>query len=162
MEKDFVIRKAIPKDAKGIHAVLLIAFAEFRDYYSSEGFTDTVMSEEAVLERMKEMIIYVAVDQNNIIIGTIGWQKVSNEEGHIRGMAVHPNWQGKNSPAASLLQTVENDAIKKDCLFLSLDTTVVLKRAGNFYKKHGFKLTGKTGDFFGSKIYEYIKYLHKV
>jgi N-acetylglutamate synthase-like GNAT family acetyltransferase len=159
--KDFIIRKALSKDAKGIHEVLLAAFEEYRSHYTPEGFKDTVMSEEAVLMRMKEMTIFVAIDKEERIIGTIGWQKINNQEGHIRGMAVHPKWQGKNSPADNLLQTVENDALKNDCLFLTLDTTAVLKRAGSFYKNHGFKLTGKTGDFFGSKIYQYLKYLNR-
>jgi len=108
---------------------------------------------------MKEMIIYIAVDKKQNIIGTIRWQKINDKEGHIRGMAVLPKWQGKKSPASTLLQIVEKDAITKGCLYLTLDTTAVLKRAGNFYKKHGFKETGKIGDFFGSIIYEYIKYL---
>ena len=161
MKKNFLVRKATHEDAKSIHRVLLAAFKEFHKYYSREGFNDTVLSEKAVLVRMNEMTIYVAVDDNNNIIGTNGWQKISNEEGHIRGMAVHPKWQGKNSPAATLLKAVENDAISNECIFLTLDTTEVLKRAGNFYKKHGFKFTGKTGDFFGSKIYQYIKYLNR-
>ena len=103
------------------------------------------------------MSLYVAVDQEGLIIGTIGWQKVSTDEGHIRGMAVIPKRQGKTSPAATLLKIVEDDARSKGCNILTLDTTKVLKRAQNFYKKHGFKKTGKTGDFFGSIIYEYAK-----
>jgi ribosomal protein S18 acetylase RimI-like enzyme len=159
MRKYFKIRKAIPQDSKNIHEVVLAAFEEYRRYYSTEGFEDTVMSEELVSERMKNMTIFVAVHKKEKIIGTIGWQKVSDQEGHIRGMAVHPKWQGRNSPASALLQAVEKDAILNKCKFLSLDTTAVLKRAQNFYKKHQFKKTGKTGDFFGSKIFEYIKYL---
>ncbi|MFX1435656.1 MAG: GNAT family N-acetyltransferase [Promethearchaeota archaeon] len=161
MKIDFEIREATPNDAKGIHEVLLAAFEEYRHFYTPEGFNDTVMSEEAVLERMREMTIYVAIDQRKNIIGTIGWQKINNEEGHIRGMAVLPKWQGMKSPATALLFTVENDAIAKECTFLTLDTTAVLKRARTFYKKHGFVETGKTGDFFNSTIYEYIKYLNK-
>jgi GNAT superfamily N-acetyltransferase len=76
-------------------------------------------------------------------------------------MAVLPKWQGKKGPAAALLRIVENDAFIEGCTFLTLDTTAVLKRAETFYKKYGFKLTCKTGDFFGSKIFEYIKYLDK-
>ena len=159
MDRNYLIRIAKINDAKGIHEVLLGAFAEYRDYYTPEGFNDTVMSEDAVKERMKEMIIYVAVDEKQCIIGTIGWQKINDKEAHIRGMAVLPKWQGKKSPASALLHAVENDAYIKNCKFLTLDTTIVLKRAENFYKKHGFKETGKIGDFFGSKIYEYIKHL---
>ncbi len=157
MKEDYKIRKAKNDDVKGIHEVLLEAFEEFRALYSQEGFANTVMSEEVALERMKEMKNFVAIEYNGNIIGTIGWGKVSEKEGHIRGMAVHPKKQGKNSPAAELLQKVENDAFSQGCSFLTLDTTVILKRAQNFYKKHGFKKTGKTGDFFGSTIYEYAK-----
>ena len=154
---DYIIRKAETKDAKGIHEVILAAFEEFRDFYSLEGFADTVMSEEVALKRTKEMNLYVAIDLIGEIIGTIGWTKVSKEEGHIRGMAVYPKYQGNNSPAASLLQTVEDETNSQDCIFLSLDTTEILKRAQNFYRKHGFKETGKTGDFFGTIIIEFVK-----
>jgi N-acetylglutamate synthase-like GNAT family acetyltransferase len=157
MRRQYTIRKAQPKDARGIHEVILAAFEEFRDFYSPEGFADTVMSENVALERLKKMTLFVAVIQNNTIIGTVGWQKISEKEGHIRGMAVNPKFQGKNGPAADLLNEVENDALSQGCTFLTLDTTGVLKRAQHFYKKHGFIETGKTGDFFGSTIYEFKK-----
>ncbi|MFX1567139.1 MAG: GNAT family N-acetyltransferase [Promethearchaeota archaeon] len=157
MERDYLIRCAKKEDAKGIYGVLLAAFEEFRHFYTPEGFNDTVMSEEAVIERMKEMKLYVAIDQTNTVIGTIGWQKVDDMEGHIRGMAVIPDRQGKNSPAKALLQIVEEDARSEGCTLLTLDTTAILERAQNFYIKCGFKKTGKTGDFFGSTIYEFAK-----
>jgi len=152
-----MIRKAIPNDANSIHKVLLAAFEEYRNYYTSEGFDDTVMSEEAVIKRMKEMILFVAIDERQKIIGTIGWQKINSKEAHIRGMAVLPEMQGKNSPATALLEIVEKDARSEGCTLLTLDTTVVLERAQNFYKKQGFEKTGKTGNFFGSIIYEFAK-----
>jgi N-acetylglutamate synthase-like GNAT family acetyltransferase len=154
---DYSIRKAELKDAKGIHEVILAAFEEFRSFYTPEGFADTVMSEEIALNRIKEMNLYVAIDLNGEIIGTIGWTKLSEKEGHIRGMAVHPKYQGKKSPAAALLQVVEDEARFQGCKFLSLDTTEILKRAQNFYRKSGFKETGKTGNFFGTTIYEFVK-----
>lgn len=84
--KVYKIRKANYDDAKGIHEVLLVVFEEFREFYSPEGFSDTVLSEQIALERMKEMTVFVAIDHNGKIIGTIGWKKVSEKEGHIRGM----------------------------------------------------------------------------
>ncbi|MFW9818377.1 MAG: GNAT family N-acetyltransferase [Candidatus Thorarchaeota archaeon] len=137
--------------------MLLAAFEEYRSYYTAEGFNDTILSEKAVLERMKEMKLYVAIDQTHKVIGTIGWQKVGNMEGHIRGMAVIPNRQGNNSPATALLQIVEEDARSDGCTLLTLDTTAILERAQSFYKKCEFKKTRKTGDFFGSTIYEFAK-----
>ncbi len=159
MPKDFIIRLATIKDAKAIHEVLLAAFEEYRSYYSPEGFTDTVLSEEKAKVRIKETKVYVAIDQHGKIIGTIGWQKLNKEEGHIRGMGVVPIRQGKSSPAMSLLKRVERDAKLENCKILTLDTTEILKRAQKFYEKNGYKWTGKTGDFFGSIIYEFAKTL---
>jgi ribosomal protein S18 acetylase RimI-like enzyme len=157
MKKDFIIREAIDNDANSIHRVLLAAFEEYRHYYTPEGFRDTVMSKKAVIKRMKNMKLYVATDQSKKVIGTIGWQKINTVEAHIRGMAVVPERQGKNGPATDLLHIVEKDARSEGCILMTLDTTAVLERAQNFYKKHGFKKTGKTGYFFGSTIYEFAK-----
>ncbi|MFX0033062.1 MAG: GNAT family N-acetyltransferase [Candidatus Hodarchaeota archaeon] len=159
MSNKFFIRRAKIDDAKAIHKVLLAAFEEFSHYYSPEGFNDTVISEETAKDRIKEMNVYIAANENGELIGTISWQKVNQSEAHIRGMGVIPSWQGKNSPAKSLLQHVELDARKEGCIIISLDTTKVLKKAQRFYEKNGYKKTGKTGDFFGSKIYEFIKQL---
>lgn len=160
MKNDYKIRQAEFQDAKSIYKVILAAFEEYRHYYTPEGFADTVMSEQVAMERMKEMTLYVAIEQNETVIGTIGWQKVSEKEGHIRGMAVQPKRQGKNSLARDLLQAVEEDAQLHGCKFLTLDTTASLKRAQNFYRKHEFNETGITGDYFGSKIFEYRKNLY--
>jgi len=157
MNNEVSIRLAKLNEAKVIHEVLFAAFEEFRDFYSPEGFSDTVLSEEAATARIQEMPVYVAVNRENKVIGTIGWQKVNEREGHIRGMGVLPEWQGLDSPAGSLLQQAEKDALAKGCSILSLDTTEILQRAQNFYKKYGFKKTGKTGNFFGSTIYEFVK-----
>jgi len=160
MFKVFTIRPATIKDAKAVHEVLLAAFEEYRFFYSPEGFTDTVLSEEKAKDRIKETKVYVAVDQHGKIIGTIGWQKLNESEGHIRGMGVIPSMQGKGSPATSLLRQVERDAQLENCTILTLDTTEILKRAQNFYEKNGFKRTGKIGEFFGSIIYEFAKILY--
>ncbi|MFX1480925.1 MAG: GNAT family N-acetyltransferase [Promethearchaeota archaeon] len=153
----YIIRKADKGDAKGIHEVILAAFEEYRYYYSPEGFADTVMSEEVAEERIKNMTIYIAIDRNGEIIGTIGWIKKNNKEGHIRGMAVHPKLHGKGSIATELLRKVEEEAACKGCTILTLDTTEVLQRAQSFYKKNSFAKTGKTGDFFGVTIFEFAK-----
>lgn len=157
MYREYSIGRAQLKDAKGIHEVLLAAFEEFRYYYSLVGFADTVMSKEVAYERIKKMTLFVVVAQNHKIIGTVGWQKIGENEGHIRGMAVHPKYHGENSPAAALLQAVEDDVYSQGCIYLTSDTTEILVRAQNFYRKMGFKETGKTGDFFGTTIFEFEK-----
>ncbi|MFX1494890.1 MAG: GNAT family N-acetyltransferase [Promethearchaeota archaeon] len=156
---DYTIRLATIKDAKAVHEVLLAAFEDYRSFYSPEGFTDTILSEQRAKDRIKEMKVYLAVDQHGKIIGTIGWQKLNKDEGHIRGMGVIPSQQGRNGPAALLLRQVERDAQLENCKILTLDTTEILKRAQKFYEKNGYKRTGKTADFFGSIIYEFAKIL---
>lgn len=157
MDQGVIIRKASLNDAENIHKVLVKSFKKYKYFYSQEGYEDTVLSEKKAKERIIEMEIYVAEDNENKIIGTIGWQKVSESEGHIRGMGVIPRNQGKKSPASSLLKKVEIEAKKRGCKILTLDTTEILKRAHKFYEKHGFKRTGKTGNFFGAIIFEYAK-----
>ncbi|MFX0068796.1 MAG: GNAT family N-acetyltransferase [Promethearchaeota archaeon] len=157
MKRDYTIRIAEVADAKGIHKVLLAAFEEYRDYYSPKGFADTVLSERLAKNRLNEMRVYVAVSRRGKVIGTIGWNRISSEVGHIRGMAVHPEWRGKAGPAAALLLKVEEAARTEGCSVLTLDTTEFQHRAHRFYEKHGFKKSGKENDFFGSLVYEYTK-----
>ena len=134
MGRRFTVRRAKATEARSIQKVLLTAFEEYRDFYSLKGFADTVLSEESVKDRLNEMKVYVAVNKTGEVIGTIGWQKVDVEEGHIRGMAVHPEWRGRKGPAAALLLEVEREARKEGCSVLTLDTTEFQHRAHRFCK----------------------------
>lgn len=156
---NFAIKEANEEDAPNIHQLLLKAFKKYQDFYTKEGFEDTVLSGNRAKKRIRNMNLYVAIDNEGRIIGTIGWQKVNKNEAHIRGMAVHPKCQGKGV-AEDLLKKVEMDASSENLSKLTLDTTTILQRAQHFYRKHGFKKTGKTDDFFGRTVYEFAKKLH--
>ena len=101
------------------------------------------------------MDIFVAVHTDGSVIGTIGC-KVNESEGHLRGMAVRPEWQG-SSVGTELLALAEQEIYNAGCSTISLDTTEPLKRAMRFYEKHGFWATGKVDDFFGMPLFEYRK-----
>ena len=159
MIKSYTIRRATIDDANGIQKVLLAAFKQYKSYYTQEAFSDTILEDEKVKERLNNMIVYVAVDNIGKIIATIGWQNIDNEEAHIRGMAVDPTRQGKNSPATSLLHRVETEAKFEGCKIITLDTTQVLLRAHKFYKKSGYKKTGKMTHWLEHIIYEFAKKL---
>src|SRR5215472_9061703 len=94
MEKAYSIRRATRDDAPGILDCLRRAFEAYRDSYTAAAFTDTVLTPEALEKRQSEMRILVAADATNRIIGTIAY-RASNGEGHIRGMAVSPEHQGR-------------------------------------------------------------------
>src|SRR5438270_10905555 len=104
-QPEFSIRRAKLEDAAGILDCLRLAFEPYRQMYSSQGFRDTVLTPETLPARLEAMSVFVAVTARNQIIGTIGCAPISGQasEGHIRGMAVHPGWQGQHGVAHSLL-----------------------------------------------------------
>jgi GNAT superfamily N-acetyltransferase len=152
-----VVRRARTDDAAAVHACLQTAFEPFRSQYTRGAFEDTVPSTEAVQDRMAQMTVYVAVTANAEIVGTVA-ASASGEEGHLRGMAVLPVWQGR-SVAEQLLRAAESGLLAAGCIRLSLDTTAPLARAIRFYQRSGFDPSGRVTDFFGMPLYEYVKVL---
>ncbi len=154
--ESFRIRKAIVEDAPAILACLAAAFERYRDRYTPGAFADTVLDSESVKNRLREMSVLVAIADEKIV-GTIGGQ-AHRAEGHIRGMAVLPEWQGKGV-ASALLGAVENELLGNGCQCVTLDTTEPLMRAMRFYEKHGYRATGRVTNFFGMRLHEYSKLL---
>jgi putative methionine-R-sulfoxide reductase with GAF domain/ribosomal protein S18 acetylase RimI-like enzyme len=154
----FTIRRATIDDSEGILECLASAFAAFRESYTPEGFLDTVLSAETVQQRLQDMDIFVAVRTDGTVIGTIACKVEHEGEGHLRGMAVKPEWQG-SCLAADLLARAEEELRNAGCSTITLDTTQPLRRAVRFYEKHGYQPTGRVGDFFGMPLFEYRKYV---
>lgn len=152
------IRRAADSDAPGILACLQAAFAPYRDLYNPAAYLDTVLTPETLRERFAIMEIFVAVAPSDQIVGTIACNLLSPTEGHIRGMAVLPTWQGAGI-AAQLLAHAEAELRKQNCTHITLDTTEPLQRAMRFYEKFGYRPSGKITDFFGMPLMEYHKFL---
>jgi GNAT superfamily N-acetyltransferase len=152
----FLVRKASVQDARAIFACLSSAFAAYRDQYTSEAFAQTVLSMELLQNRMAQMELLVAVSEG-VIVGTLAYG-LQNREGHLRGMAVLPEWQG-TGVAAALLQSAEEAFRGRGCERVVLGTTGPLARAIRFYQRHGFYSSGRVCDFFGMRLYEYWKRL---
>jgi GNAT superfamily N-acetyltransferase len=152
------VRRASDADAVGILACLQAAFAPYREHYTSDAFHDTVLTAETVHQRLADMSVFVALTPAGEIVGTIGCGPASAEEGHIRGMAVRHEWQGAGI-AAQLLAAAESELRSRNWRRITLDTTAPLERAMRFYEKHGYRRSGKVGDFFGMPLYEFVKNL---
>jgi GNAT superfamily N-acetyltransferase len=144
------------EDGQAILACLAAAFASYRNQYTPDAFADTVLDPATVQERIREMCVFVAVSEDTIL-GTIGC-KANGEEGHLRGMAVFPQWQG-TSLASSLLEAAEAELRRAGCKLVTLDSTRPLQRAIRFYQRHGFVASGRISDFFGMELLEYTKRL---
>ena len=154
----FSIRKATSDNCDGILECLASAFAPFRESYTPEGFLDTVLISETVQHRLQHMNIFVALRTDGSVIGTIGCKVEHAGKGHLRGMAVSPEWQGSRL-AAELLARAEEELWNAGCSTITLDTIHPLRRAVRFYEKHGFRATGRVGDFFDMPLFEYRKHI---
>jgi GNAT superfamily N-acetyltransferase len=153
---EFVIRPASVKDAGAILQCLRTAFEPYRSQYSPQAWLDTVMTLDTLVHRLTSMTVLVAVSAQGNVVGTIGGAVVSTSEGHLRGMAVPPQWHGRGI-ARRLLEAMEKHLLATGCTRISLDTTEPLLCAMRFYEKNGFTRTGKIGDFFSMPLIEYAK-----
>jgi len=152
------IRCATNNDAPEVLACLQAAFAPYCGSYSPAAYLDTVLTPEALQDRLTRMQVFVAETPAGEIVGTIACQVMSHGEGHLRGMAVLPTCQGAGI-AAQLLARAEAELSRQNCTRITLDTTAPLERAMRFYEKVGFCRSGKVSDFFGMSLFEYEKCL---
>jgi len=143
-------------DTVAILRCLAAAFAPYRSEYTPAAFADTVLSHETLHLRLQQMHVLVATAAGNVVGTVAGVCNV--EEGHLRGMAVLPEWRGQGV-AAKLLATIEGLLRDEGCKRITLDTTLPLAPAMRFYEKKGYRRSGKIADFFGMSLLEYVKQL---
>src|SRR5262245_63805411 len=91
----FTVRRATPEDAAAVLECLRTAFEPYRGQYTPAAFEDTVLTSGTVGERFATMAVFVAVTAGGAVVGTVACNLVGAGEGHIRGMAVCPSWQGR-------------------------------------------------------------------
>ncbi len=101
------IRKATRADSLDILRCLSAAFEQYRESYTSAGYLDTVLTPKTIADRLEKMFVFVAADDSGQIVGTIARNVVGQDQGHVRGMAVLPAWQGAGI-AARLLECAES------------------------------------------------------
>lgn len=155
-EGRILIRRATAADAGGILDCLACAFEPYRASYTPDAYLDTVLTVETIAQRLESMQLFVAVTADEQIAGTIACSLSENGEGHLRGMAVLPEWQGRGV-AEKLLRGAESELLNRSCVRITLDTTEPLERAMRFYESHGYRRSGRITDFFGMPLHEYVK-----
>jgi N-acetylglutamate synthase-like GNAT family acetyltransferase len=152
----FLVRRATEHDLGGILECLRAAFEPYRLSYTPAAFHDTVPPLDALRERLAAMVVLVAVSSNGGVAGTVAGTMRDSTDGHLRGMAVDPVWQG-SGVADELLAAIEKELRVSGCARVTLDTTEPLQKAVRFYTKHGYTPSGRVADFFGMPLYEYVK-----
>ncbi len=151
------IRHATESDAAEVLECLRAAFEPYRRFYSPAAFADTTLTPDTLRSRFSAMCILVATSEAGDVVGTVAYS-VDGIEGHVRGMAVLPAWQG-SGVATRLLEAVESELRGRKCSRITLDTTEPLMQAIHFYEKKGYRRTGKIGEFFGMPLIEYTRNL---
>lgn len=153
---EVMIHRATNCHVNAVLACLRQAFASFESCYTAVALEDTVLTRESFLRRLEEMAVFVAVDRDWRVIGTIACGVLADGEGHLRGMAVLPDWQA-SGVADRLLRRAEVELISRNCRRITLDTTEPLQRAMRFYERHSYRRSGRVQDFFGMPLIEYFK-----
>ncbi|HKD85224.1 MAG TPA: GNAT family N-acetyltransferase [Terriglobales bacterium] len=154
--EDVVVRQATRRDVAGILDCLAAAFEPYRTRYTHDAYLDTVLTRERLNARLNSMRVLIAITGKREVIGTIACGLASPAEGHLRGMAVLPEWLGRGI-AERLLSSAEAHLRQQGCARITLDTTEPLRRAMRFYEKHGYRPSGRITDFFGMPLHEYVK-----
>jgi ribosomal protein S18 acetylase RimI-like enzyme len=154
--KSLKIRQAEEADSDAILRCLAVAFAPYKEQYTPAAFADTVLNDSTLQARLQTMHVLVAILDGEIV-GTVAGAH-DGEEGHLRGMAVLPQFRGAGV-AAQLLDAIEDWLRTQGCTHVSLDTTLPLQPAMKFYEKHGYLRSGCITDFFGMPLIEYVKML---
>jgi len=152
----FQIRPASTADAAAILDCLRVAFEPYCKDYTAVAYADTILTPEMLAKRMHHSTLFVAVDTDGGVLGTIGYGLADSQEGHIRGMAVRPAHHG-GGIAGALLARVESELRARGYARVSLDTTGPLRRAIRFYERSGYRRSGKVVDFFGMPLFEFVK-----
>ena len=154
-DQAFQIRQAVLQDSDQILACLQAAFAPYKHVYTAAAFADTVLDSLAIKSRIQQMHVLAATSQDQII-GTVSGALCGHGEGHLRGMAVLPEYQ-RAGVAKDLLSAIEHWLKSNSCNRVTLDTTLPLQRAMKFYEKNGYERSGRTTDFFGMTLIAYEK-----
>jgi GNAT superfamily N-acetyltransferase len=158
--REITIREASLPDAAAIMACLGAAFEVYRERYTPEGFGDTVLTPRSAEQRLHHMTVLVAENDAAEVIGTLAFEVMRSGDGHLRGMAVLPRYQGRGV-GGMLLATAESRLRELGCVRVTLDTTRALQRAMRFYGGRGYEHSGVVTDFFGMELLEYAKSLEQ-
>lgn len=151
------IRRATAEDASAVALVLKEAFAEYEPLYTKQGYVATTPERTAILTRMQEGPLWVALREGHIV-GTAA--VVRQEEGlYVRGMAVLPAARGLGV-GRLLLDQIQACAAEHGWERLFLSTTPFLNRAIRLYEGFGFRAIGDgPHELFGTPLFTMEKML---
>ncbi|MGD9589046.1 MAG: GNAT family N-acetyltransferase [Pyrinomonadaceae bacterium] len=142
------IRLAEPGDEDIIAALILEAFAPFREQYTPDAFEYTAATAKRIRERYDEGPMWLAAFDGEFV-GTVSGLP-DGERFYIRSMAIKPSAQ-RLGIGQKLLEALETYGREEGFEKLYLYTTHVLPGARRLYEKNGFYVLRETApeEWFG-------------
>ena len=142
------IRKAKKEDARKISVLKRKTIREINSKDYPKGVIDIMLKKnnlQNILKRIAKKDVFCGFS-NNILVGT-----VTIEGNEIQGLAIKSSEVNKGY-GKNLVEFIENYAIKKGMKKIMIYPSLT---AQNFYKKLGYKKTGKTSTWkFKDKVLE--------
>ena len=149
------IRVATPADLPSLASLIYDSFAEYKSFYTDEGFAATTPSSDQLWQRMNEGPVWMAT-KDEAALGTVSVVD-RGDDLYIRGMAVLPQARGIGL-GALLLRTVEEFAVAHGHKRLTLSTTPFLAQAIRLYERSGFRRTAAgPHDLHGTPLFTMMK-----
>jgi ribosomal protein S18 acetylase RimI-like enzyme len=151
-----VMRTATAADASAIAGLLGAAFAEYRPFYTPQGFAATIPPRDVIASRIEEGPVWICLNPG--VVATLGAVRKGTDL-YLRSMAVHPRARRAHI-GRLLLDAAEEFAREQQCRDLVLSTTPFLDRAIALYRRYGFERTSEPPhDLFGTPLFTMRKHL---
>lgn len=119
-------------------AVTDLIVSIFVEEYGFEHYRESCSKENYNQYKENNGNCWVALDENDTVVGCIALENNNGKEAHLKIMYVHNDFRGLGI-AQKLFNELYNFAIEKNFEKIYLGTYERLGRAIGFYKKNGFK-----------------------
>lgn len=149
------IRKAKKIEIRKLLKVIEETFKPYKTQYTHDAYrTAILLSRDDFESRLsnKNKDVLVAI-YNHSIVGTVSIEYCNKEYVHVKNMVVLPPFQ-RQGIGQSLLSEIERLAKEKKRHAILLECFDPLIQAQKFYKKTGFKKTGRKIPFHGVTFFE--------
>ncbi|MBI2600112.1 GNAT family N-acetyltransferase [Candidatus Daviesbacteria bacterium] len=134
------IRRYEPKDHEAVWELHKLGLAEVgvKPYRHNRWNSDFDNIEDVYLKNGD----FIVVEIEGKIVAMGAFKRITEEVAELKRMRVHPNFQRKGFGQA-IIQELEKRAKKLAYKKMILDTGEKMKKAQSFYKKNGYRETGR-------------------
>jgi len=128
------LKNATLADVPALRKLVNEAYMELADM--GLNYTGTYQDEEITRRRLEGSSLTYILQEGNELVGTISLS-VEGEIGYLNQLAVSPRYRGLGL-GRQLMQLAEEEARKRGCIMVKLDTAKPAKHLIEFYQSMGY------------------------